>query len=262
MENKEMIQIFSNNEFGEIRVVEQNGNPYFVAKDIADILGYSDANKMTNRLDDDEKLNRRIGGSGQNREMTIISESGLYNAVLGSQKTEAKKFKKWITSEVLPTIRKSGGYIANEDMFINMYLPDASDEIKEKFKATTAVIKSMNTEIKELNGKILEDKPKVIFAESIEKAKTGIMVADMAKILKQNGVEIGQHRLFRWLRDNGLCVKKGNSQNMPTQYAMQLELMMIDEKIGHNKQGSLVITKIPMITGKGQLYIIKKFIKS
>ena len=260
MENKEMIQIFSNNEFGEIRVIEKDGNPYFVAKDIADILGYATTEKMTRRLDNDEKSNAPLEGYSAN--VTIINESGLYNAVLGSQKTEAKKFKKWITSEVLPTIRKSGGYIANEDMFINMYLPDASDEIKEKFKATTAVIKSMNTEIKELNGKILEDKPKVIFAESIEKAKTGIMVADMAKILKQNGVEIGQHRLFRWLRDNGLCVKKGNSQNMPTQYSMQLELMMIDEKIGHNKQGSLVITKIPIITGKGQLYIIKKFIKS
>lgn len=255
----DVMKIFQNNDFGEIRVVGINNEPYFVAKDIADILGYSDTNKMTTRLDEDEKLNRQISGLGQPREMTIISESGLYNAVLGSQKPEAKKFKKWITSEVIPSIRKTGGYVSDEDMFINLYLPDAPDEIKEKFKATTAIIKGMNQEIKQLNGKIIEDKPKVTFANSIEKSTTGIMVGDMAKIIKQSGIEIGQHRLFRWLRDEGLCVKRGNSQNMPTQYAMNLELMMIEETVGHNKAGSIVITKTPKVTGKGQIYILNRF---
>jgi len=265
------VQIFKHEMFGEVRVVQKDGKPYFVGKDVAKALGYADTDQAI-RTHCKYPTNQRVGvNTGcmrndgtfiyQNKDMKIIPDSDLYRLIMRSQLESAEKFQDWVMEDILPTIARTGGYVSNEDMFINIYLHDAPEDIKNKFKAVTAVVKDLNNEVKQLNGKITEDKPKVIFAESIEKATTGIMVADMAKILKQNGVEIGQHRLFQWLRQKGLCVKTGNSQNMPTQYAMQLGLMMILEKTSHNKQGSLVITKIPMITGKGQIYIVNKFIK-
>ena len=250
----ENLQIFKNEEFGEIRTVTVNNEPWFVGKDVANILGYQNGSRDINRhVDEEDKLTERIVLSGQNREVIVINESGLYSLILSSKMPNAKKFKHWVTSEILPTIRKTGGYVSNDDMFINTYLPFADDQTKLLFKSTLETVKK-------LNKKIEEDKPKVLFANAVETAQNSILVGDLAKLIKQNGVNIGQKRLFDWMRENGYLIKNGTSKNMPTQKAMDLKLFEIKERTVNNPDGSVRITKTTKVTGKGQSYFINKFL--
>lgn len=250
----ENLQIFKNEEFGEIRTVTVNNEPWFVGKDVADILGYQNGSRDINRhVDEEDKLTERIVLSGQNREVIVINESGLYSLILSSKLPTAKKFKHWVTAEVLPTIRKTGGYVSNDDMFINTYLPFADDQTKLLFKSTLETVKK-------LNKKIEEDKPKVLFANVVETAQNSILVGDLAKLIKQNGVNIGPKRLFDWMRENGYLIKNGTSKNMPTQKAMDLKLFEIKERTVNNPDGSVRITKTTKVTGKGQSYFINKFL--
>lgn len=250
----ENLQIFKNEEFGEIRTVTVNNEPWFVGKDVANILGYQNGSRDINRhVDEEDKLTERIVLSGQNREVIVINESGLYSLILSSKLPTAKKFKHWVTSEILPTIRKTGGYVSNDDMFINTYLPFADDQTKLLFKSTLETVKK-------LNKKIEEDKPKVLFANAVETAQNSILIGDLAKLIKQNGVNIGQKRLFDWMRENGYLIKNGTSKNMPTQKAMDLKLFEIKERTVNNPDGSVRITKTTKVTGKGQSYFINKFL--
>lgn len=249
------LKTFNNPEFGSIRTTEINGEPWFVGKDVAEILGYSDLNKAISMHvdDEDKKLNDKTSPSFGQRGATLINESGLYSLILSSKLPNAKKFKRWVTSEVLPTIRKTGGYVSDEDLFVNTYLPNADESTKQMFGATLK-------ELRKLNEKVEADKPKVLFADAVTTAKTSILIGDLAKLLKQNGIETGQKRLFDWLRTNGYLIKGGSSKNMPTQKGMELGLFEVKETTINNPDGSIRVTKTTKVTGKGQAYFINKFL--
>ena len=248
----ENLQIFKNEEFGEIRTVTVNSEPWFVGKDIAEVLGYAEPRSaVSKKVEECDRGVAEMETPKQN--MTIINESGLYALIFGSKLESAKRFKHWVTSEILPTIRKTGGYVSNDDMFINTYLPFADDQTKLLFKSTLETVKK-------LNKKIEEDKPKVLFANVVETAQNSILIGDLAKLIKQNGVNIGQKRLFDWMRENGYLIKNGTSKNMPTQKAMDLKLFEIKERTVNNPDGSVRITKTTKVTGKGQSYFINKFL--
>ena len=251
------LQIFKSHEFGEIRTTIQNGEPWFVAADVCKALDIENNRKATNRLDDDEKNTVTLSdGNRGNPNTTIVNEAGLYSLVLGSRKPEAKAFKRWITHEVLPTIRRTGGYVNSAEAFIGHYLPHADESTRTMFRAQLKAIE-------ELNAKIEADKPKVLFADAVSSSDTTILVGEMAKILKQNGVDIGQKRFFEWLRQNGYLIKrKGSEWNMPTQRSMELGLFEIKESTHLDGNGCNITTKTPKITGKGQQYFIGEFLQA
>lgn len=238
-------------ESNEVRTLIKNNELWFVLKDICKILEIANQRNASHRLDDDEKGVHYVDTLGGRQKVTIINESGLYTLILRSDKPQAKSFRKWVTSEVLPTIRKSGGYISNEDTFINTYLPNADEQTK-------IMIRSNLETIRRLNSQIEQDKPKVLFANAVETAKTSILVGDLAKLIQQNGVPMGQKRLFNWLRAEGYLMKSGSSKNMPTQKSMERGLFEVREQTISMPDGNVRITKTPKVTGKGQIYFIKK----
>lgn len=249
------LQIFKSNQFGEIRTTVQNGEPWFVAADVCKALDIENNRKATNRLDDDERNTVTLSdGNRGNPNTTIVNEAGLYSLVLGSRKPEAKAFKRWITHEVLPTIRKTGGYVNSAEAFIEHYLPNADESTRTMFRSQLKAIE-------DLNARIEADKPKVLFADAVSSSDTTILVGEMAKILKQNGVDIGQKRFFEWLRQNGYLIKrKGSEWNMPTQRSMELGLFEIKESTHLDGNGCNITTKTPKVTGKGQQYFISEFL--
>lgn len=241
------IQVFKNEDFGQVRVLTRDNEPWFVAKDIAEKLGYSETNAMTKRLDDDEIISDKL--EGMNMKSTFINESGLYNAVLGSKLLSAKKFKKWVTSDVLPSIRKHGMY-ATEELLDN---PDLLIKVATELKEEREKRKLLEEE-KKVNA------PKVLFAEALEVSDNTILIGELAKLLRQNGINIGQNRLFERLRSEGYLIKKkGESYNLPTQRAMDQELFQIKTRTINNPDGSIRTTRTTKITGKGQVYFINKF---
>lgn len=245
------IKVFENTEFGSVRTIEINNEPYFVGKDVAEILGYVKArNAIATHVDEEDKRDAPIQGDlGGLQTMTIINESGLYSLILSSKLPKAKEFKRWVTSEVLPSIRRHGMY-ATDELLNN---PDFA------IKAFTA-LKEERERRKKLEAKVQEDKPKVLFADAVETAQNSILIGDLAKIIKQNGVDIGQKRLFAYLRENGYLIKGGNSKNMPTQKSMELGLFEVKERTISNPDGSVRITKTTKVTGKGQTYFINQFL--
>jgi len=249
------LEIFNNPEFGQIRATEINGEPYFVGKDIAEALGYAKPeNALAAHVDGEDKTTTLIQGTGSNYKTnaTVINESGVYSLVFGSQLPKAKEFKHWVTSEVLPTIRKHGVYATPAT--IESIIADPDNGIK-----LLTALKEEQEKRKALQTQIAEQKPKVIFAEAVSASKTSILIGDLAKILKQNGIDIGQKRLFAWLRDNGYLIKGGSSKNMPTQRAMEMGLFVVKEGSYVNGEGVNVTTKTTKLTGKGQIYFINKF---
>lgn len=246
------LQIFTSPEFGEIRTAFQNGEPWFVAKDVCRALDVDDT--ATRRLDDDEKGLRSIQTLGGTQEMSIISESGLYGLVLGSRKPEAKLFKRWITHEVIPAIRKHGGYLTPEKIEEALSDPDTIIRLATSLKEERA-------KRKEAERQITADRPKVLFADSVAASQTSILVGDLAKLIKQNGYDIGQNRLFDWLRNNGYLIGRAStSRNMPTQRSMELELFEVKERSFLDPAGVTHVTKTVKVTGKGQVYFINKFL--
>ena len=248
------IKIFENPTFGKVRTTELNGEPYFVGKDVAEILGYKETAKaIRTKVDHDDKGVSVLDTPGGKQEIIVINESGVYSLVFGSKLPKAKEFKHWVTSEILPSIRRHGAYmtddilaktIENPDFLINL-LTEMKEEKQRRIVA---------------EEKIKADRSKVLFAESVEVSKGSILVGDLAKLIKQNGYEIGQKRLFEWLRANGYLMKSGNSYNMPTQYSMELGLFEVKEHVINNPDGSVRVTRTPKVTGKGQRYFINKFL--
>ena len=245
------LHIFKNEEFGEIRTVTIDNEPWFVGKDVAVALGYKNtADAIGKHVDTDDKLTSQITIAGQRRDVTVINESGLYSLILVSKLESAKKFKHWVTSEVLPSIRKHGMY-AVDDLLND---PDMA------IKAFTAL-----KEEREKNRLLQEDvkrmKPKEIFADAVSTSHTSILIGDLAKILKQNGIQTGQKRLFEWMRENGFLIKRnGVDRNMPTQRAMDQGLFEVKESTVNNPDGSVRINRTTKVTGKGQQYFINKFL--
>ena len=249
------LQIFNNDQFGQIRTTVKDGAPLFVAADVCRALEISNSRMATDRLDDDEKADVSLTDGSQTRHMTAVTESGLYALVLGSRKPEAKAFKRWITHEVLPTIRQTGGYVSDEQQFVNTYLPFADANTKALFGQTLAQLRAANEQLE-------QQKPKVLFADAVSAAHTSILVGELAKLLKQNGVDIGQHRLFQYLRENGYLIKRrGSDYNMPTQYAMERGWFEIKETAITHGDGHTSVNKTPKVTGKGQQYFINLFLK-
>lgn len=247
------IKIFKNEEFGQVRIVTNNKEPWFVGKDVAEILGYSDtSDALKKHVDEEDKMGRQIADSlGRLQTTKIINESGLYSLILGSKLPNAKKFKKWVTSEILPSIRKTGMYATEELLDNPDLLIAAATKLKEE--------KEKN---KQLEAEKKANAPKVLFAKAVETSKTSILVGELAKLIKQNGVDIGEKRLFRYLRQNEYLIKrKGVDYNMPTQKSLNLGLFEIKERTINNPDGSIRITKTPKVTGKGQQYFINKFLQ-
>ena len=249
----EELQIFNNPDFGNIRATIINNEPFFVGKDVAEVLGYSNSRKaLSDHVDQEDKGVTICDTLGGKQEMTVINESGVYALVFSSKLPNAKQFKRWVTSEVLPTIRKHGAYATPAT--IESIIADPDNGIK-----LLTALKEEQEKRKALQTQIAEQKPKVIFAEAVSASKTSILIGDLAKILKQNGIDIGQKRLFAWLRDNGYLIKGGSSKNMPTQRAMEMGLFVVKEGSYVNGEGVNVTTKTTKLTGKGQIYFINKF---
>lgn len=243
------LKIFENKEFGKIRTVIENGETWFIGKEVADILEYANTAKaIRDHVDEEDKLTERIVLSGQNREVIFINESGLYSLILSSKLPNAKKFKKWVTSEVLPSIRKNGGYIAGQETMTD-------DELMAR------ALQVAQNKILERDKQIETMKPKAIFADAVAASHTSILIGDLAKLISQNGVNIGQKRFFKWLRDNGYLIKReGSDRNMPTQRSMEMKLFEVKESTISNPDGSVRITRTPKVTGKGQQYFVNKFL--
>lgn len=247
------LQIFSNSEFGEIRTITKDNEPWFVASDICRSLDLSNPTMAMQRIDDDEKAKFNLGLSGG--ETNCVNEYGLYSLALASRKKEAKDFKRWITHEVLPSIRKNGGYIAGQET-----MPDEELMAKALLVANNKIAERDKI-IEQKQARIEQMKPKEIFADAVATSHTSILVGDLAKLICQNGVQIGQKRLFVWLRDKGYLIKSGSSYNMPTQRYIEQGLFEIKESNLVNPDGSVRITRTPKVTGKGQVYFVNKFLK-
>lgn len=244
------IQIFKNEQFGEVRTINKDGEPYFVGKDVAVILGYAKPlNALAAHVDEDDSLKQGlIDNLGRTQETIFINESGLYSLIMGSKLPQAKQFKRWVTSEVLPSIRKYGGYIKDQETLTD-------EELIAK-----ALVVAQN-KIAEKDKQIEQMKPKAIFADAVSASHTSILIGELAKILRQNGIEIGQNRLFGWLRDNGYLIKRrGTDYNMPTQTAMEKGLFEIKETVISHSDGHTSINKTTKVTGKGQQYFINHLI--
>lgn len=250
------LKIFENPAFGKVRVVKKGGEPWFVGKDVAEILGYSNTkDAIAKHVDDEDKLGAQIATSGQNRNMTIINESGLYSLILSSKMPKAKEFKRWVTAEVLPAIRKTGGYIAGSEK-----MSDAELMAKAVLVAQ-ATIKERDARIKELESDTQRMKPKEIFADAVSASNQTILIGDLAKLIKQNGHDIGQKRMFEWLRNNGYLIKRqGADYNSPTQRAMELGLFRIKETAVTHSDGHVTVSKTVKVTGKGQAYFVNKLL--
>ena len=244
---------FNSLEFGLIRIVTVNNEPYFVGKDIACALGYSNPSKaLTDHVDPEDKLNNDSLLSLGQRGGWLINESGMYSLIMGSKLDKAKKFKKWVTSKVLPDIRKTGMYATDELLNNPDLLIQVATQLKEERQA--------RQQLELINQ---ENQPKVLFADSVASSKQTILIGDLAKLIKQNGYDIGQNRLFEWLRANGYLISRnGESYNMPTQRAMDLELFEVKERTHLNPDGSVRLTKTTKVTGKGQVYFINKFLQN
>lgn len=253
--------VFNNPNFGDIRAIEQNGIPWLVGKDVAEALGYGNTkDALASHVDAEDKriIQRSENATFEipNRGLTLINESGLYSLILSSKLPKAKEFKHWVTSEVLPAIRQTGGYI-----------PAASDMSDEEIMAKALLIgkrtiEQQNERIKALEADKDRMRPKEIFADAVATSKTSILIGDLAKILKGNGINIGQKRLFAWMRDHGFLIKqKCVSYNMPTQRSMEMGLFQVKEGSYVGSDGAMKITRTTKVTGKGQQYFINIFLK-
>lgn len=249
------LQIFNSPEFGAVRTIEKDGEPWFVGKDVAAALGYKEPTKAAReKVDDDDKGVSKIDTPSGIQEMTIINESGLYSLVLSSKLPTAKKFKRWVTNEVIPSIRKHGAYMTPETLEKVLLSPDTLMQLAQN-------LKDEQEKRKALEAQIESQKPAVLFTGAVETSKTSILIGELAKMLKQNGINIGQNRLFAWMREKGYLIKrKGTDYNMPTQRSMDMGLFEIKETTINNPDGSIKISKTPKVTGKGQVYFINLFL--
>lgn len=250
------LQIF-NFKGNEVRTLTIDGEPYFVGKEVAEILGYSNTrDALLNHVDNDDK---RIIQRSQNttleipnRGLTVINESGVYSLVFGSKLEKAKEFKHWVTSEVLPAIRKHGAYLTDKKAYEITHNPDSLADL----------LIQAGEQLRKKDLVIQEMQPKALFADAVATSKTSILIGELAKILKQNGINTGQRRLFEQLRNDGYLIKRaGTDYNMPTQRAMEQGLFEIKETVVTHADGHVAINKTPKVTGKGQQFFINKYLK-
>ena len=245
------LKTFSNPEFGTVREVTINGEPYFVGRDVARILGYANPNDaLLKHIDEEDKGVAKCDTLGGTQELTVINESGLYSLILSSKLPEAKKFKRWVTAEVIPSVRKHGAYMTKQTLEQALTSPDFLIQLATQLK-----------EEKEKNKKLTEDtermKPKEVFADAVTASNTSILVRELAKILRQNGAEMGEKRLYKWLRENGYIIKHSTQ---PTQRAMEMGLFEVIERTTQRADLPPLVTSTTKVTGKGQQYFINKIL--
>lgn len=241
------IQLFNSPEFGQIRTITDNDGIYFVGKDVAEILGYANTRKaLIDHVDLEDKGVTKCDTPGGVQDLTTINESGLYSLVLSSKLPSAKRFKRWVTSEVLPALRRQGGY-----MLAN------ANETPEQIMARA--LKIADEALKRKDALIEEMKPKALFADAVGASDNTCLVGELAKMLRQNGVDIGANRLFERLRNEGFLGKYGSNYNVPTQRSMELGLFRIKETAIQHSDGHVTLQRTPKCTGKGQRYFIKRY---
>ena len=246
------MQVFSSEQFGNVRVVERDGEPWFVAADVCKALEIGNPSQALVRLEDDEKFTTLISNEGAasgTSSMAFVNEPGLYSLVLGSRKPEAKVFKRWVTSDILPSIRRTGGYVANEDMFLNTYLPHADEPTRAMFHAQLQVIRSMDATIARQQAQLAEQQPKVEFADHVADSKTLLTVSAFAKIVQNENIKLGRNKLMAWLRDRGYL----RANNEPYQQYIKQGLFQAREVYVNG-----MVHPVTFITGKGQLYLVEK----
>lgn len=247
------LQVFSSEEFGEVRTIEIDNKPYFMASDVAKALGYSNPQKaIRDHCKGVNEMDTPTNGGVQ--KCKFIPEGDIYRLITHSKLPSAEKFETWVFDEVLPSIRKNGGYIAGQE--------NLSDEelLSKALLVAQSKIAERDHIIEETNARLEKLKPKAIFADAVASSHTSILVGDLAKLISQNGYEIGQKRLFDWLRDNGYLMKVGSSRNMPTQRYVEQGLFEIKESTVNNPDGSVRINRTTKVTGKGQVYFVNKFL--
>ena len=251
------MKIFENSEFGAVRVVEVNGEPWFVAKDVLRALDYADdynPSRAMQAIPGEWKGVHRMHTPGGEQEMLIISEQGLYFFLGRSDKPKALPYQMWIAGDVMPAIRTHGGYLTPAKLEEALTDPDTIIRLATDLKAE-------REKRRELEAQAAADRPRVVFAESIEVAKTSILVGEMAKLIKQaTGGDMGQNRFFEWLRAHGYLHKQGSQKNMPTQRCIDAGWMEIKEGTRIGSGGECHITRTPKITGKGQIYFVNLFL--
>lgn len=246
------LEIFKNPEFGEVRTMVIDNEPFFVGKDVAAILGYQNTSKaLADHVDPEDKLNNESLSSLGQRGGWLINESGLYSLILSSKLSEAKKFKRWITSEVIPSIRKHGAYMTEQTIEKALTSPDFLIQLATQLKNEQEKNKQLQADTERM-------KPKEIFADAVTASDTSILIRDMAKILRQNGIDTGEKRLYRWLRENGYLIK---NSKQPTQRAMEMGLFEVIERTIQKGDKPPVTTMTTKVTGKGQVYFVNKFLK-
>lgn len=241
------IQVFQNDRFGTIRALSVDGEPWFVAKDVCVALGVGNSRQALARLDDDEKGVISTDTPGGEQRVQTVNEAGLYTLVLSSRKPEAHAFKRWVTHEVLPAIRRTGGYMV------------ARDETPEQTMARALLIArdTMDRQRREID----ELRPKALFADAVAASDKTMLIGEFAKVLRQNGVPMGQNRLFQWMRDNGYLIsRKGSSYNLPTQRSMELGLFRVKETAVTHSDGHVTTSLTTKLLPRGQQYFVNKFI--
>lgn len=249
------LQIFSNSEFGKIRTITKDDEPMFCLADVCKALEITHVTDVKNRLKQDGVgIAEVIDSLGRKQKATFINEANLYKTIFQSRKESAERFTEWVTGEILPSIRKNGGYIAGQESL-------SDDELMAKaLLVAQNKIAERDTLITEQQRAIEQMKPQKIFAEAVATSHTSILVGDLAKLICQNGVQIGQKRLFEWLRNNNFLIKSGASRNMPQQRFVEQGLFEVKESNIQNPDGSVRITRTTKVTGKGQIYFINKFL--
>lgn len=237
----------------DVRTMQINGEAWFVGKDVATVLGYArTADAVRKHVDEEDRGVSNLATPSGEQSMTIINESGLYSLIISSKLPAAKKFKRWVTSEVLPAIRKHGAYMTD----------DKAEAIVTDKSALADLLQQAADQLKAKDILIEELKPKALFADSVAASKSTVLVGELAKILRGNGVDIGANRLFAWMRENGYLIsRKGSDWNMPTQRAMDMGLFKIKETTINHSNGVTTVSKTPKVTGKGQQYFINKLLK-
>lgn len=247
------VQIFQNQQFGEVRTLEENGEILFCGSDVAKALGYTNPSKALS--DHCRGVTKRYTPTTSGKqEMSFIPESDLYRLVFSSKLPTAEKFTDWVTKDILPAIRKHGMYATPEMAERMLNDPDVMIRVLQE-------LKTEREQRKTLEQKVEQDKPKVLFSDAVSTAHNSILIGDLAKLIRQNGVEVGQKRLFEMLRQDGYLISRGASRNMPSQRSMEMGLMEIKESTVASPDGHIRVTKTTKITGKGQVYFINRYLK-
>ena len=241
---EQIIKIFENEKFGRIRTITKDGEPWFVIADVCRALEIRNSRMVAGRLDRDELMSVKLTSGGQRREMTVINESGLYAVIIRSDKPQAQSFRKWLTSEVIPTIRRTGGYVSNEEMFIENYLPFLDEPYRDLFRLQM-------TAIEKLNERIRHDEPLVEFAKQVSDTTNLIDMNAMAKLARAENIPVGRNRLYSWLKGKGVLM----ANNLPYQTFIDCGYFAVKESVFETPTMTKTYQQT-FVTGKGQLFII------